>query len=89
MAEVERPADRAGTWRDWPAWVIAVGVLLGVVALLSGGRPTLVVWLVIAFGVVALLMLTSQVFVTPILGAVSVLAALILVLVVSVFWPRW
>jgi hypothetical protein len=40
-------------------------------------------------GIVALLALTAQVFVTPVLGAVSVLAALILVLVVAAFWPRW
>jgi hypothetical protein len=40
-------------------------------------------------GIVALVVLTVHVFVTPILGAVSLLAGLILVLVVSVFWPQW
>jgi hypothetical protein len=40
-------------------------------------------------GIVALLVLTFHVFVAPIIGAVSVLAALILVVVVAVFWPQW
>jgi hypothetical protein len=39
--------------------------------------------------IVALVALSVQVFVAPILGAVSVLAALVLVLVVAVFWPQW
>lgn len=55
MGETERPVDRAGTWRDWPAWVIGAGLLVAVYVIASGGTPSLVVWLVVLFGVVALL----------------------------------
>ncbi len=40
-------------------------------------------------GIVGLLVLAFHVFATPILGAMTTLVALILVLVVSAFWPRW
>jgi hypothetical protein len=39
--------------------------------------------------IVALLLLLVQVFVAPILGALTALIALVLVLVVSALWPQW
>lgn len=40
-------------------------------------------------GIVALLLLSVHVFVAPILGAMTALIALILVVVVSLFWPQY
>jgi hypothetical protein len=39
--------------------------------------------------VVTLLVLSFHVFVAPILGAMTALAGLVFVLVVSAFWPRY
>jgi len=55
MSDEAKKPSRAGTWSDWPVAVIAVGVLLGLAAFASGGRPSFVTWLLILFGVVALL----------------------------------
>ena len=40
-------------------------------------------------GLVGILVLGFHAFVAPILGALTTLIALVLVLVVSAFWPRW
>src|SRR5262245_14751659 len=40
-------------------------------------------------GIVALLLLTYHVFFAPILGAMTVLIALIVVAVIALFWPRY
>jgi hypothetical protein len=40
-------------------------------------------------GIVGILVLGFHVFAAPILGALTTLVALGLVLVVSVFWPKW
>lgn len=47
--------DKAGTWQDWPVKVIVVAILLGVLVTASGGRPSVLVWLLLAFGVISLL----------------------------------
>jgi hypothetical protein len=39
--------------------------------------------------IAALLVLAFHVLAAPVLGAMTTLAALALVLVVSAFWPRW
>jgi hypothetical protein len=40
-------------------------------------------------GIVALLLLAYHVFFAPILGAMTVLIALIVVAVIALFWPRY
>jgi hypothetical protein len=40
-------------------------------------------------GIVALLVLLVHVYAAPIVGAVTMLAALGLVVVLSAFWPKW
>jgi hypothetical protein len=40
-------------------------------------------------GIVGFLALAFHVFAAPVLGSLATLIALVLVLVVSAFWPRW
>ena len=47
--------ERKGTWRDWPTAVIVIGVVLWLWVAMTGGTPSVVVYLVLAFGALALL----------------------------------
>ena len=40
-------------------------------------------------GIAGTLMLAFEVFAAPIVGGLTALVALVLVLVVAAFWPRW
>jgi hypothetical protein len=40
-------------------------------------------------GIIGILVLAFHVFAAPILGVLSTLIALVLVLVISAFWPKW
>jgi uncharacterized membrane protein YdcZ (DUF606 family) len=40
-------------------------------------------------GIVGILVLAANAFVAPILGGMTTLVALVLVLVVAAFWPKW
>jgi hypothetical protein len=46
---------RAGTWRDWPVWVIVGGWLGGMVLVALDVIPNWMALAVVLFGVVALL----------------------------------
>ena len=50
--ERDKAPDVRGTVRDWPAWIVFVGVVLWVGIAASGRQPTLLLFLLIAFGAV-------------------------------------
>lgn len=49
----EPKSTMRGTWRDWPARVLFVGVMFWLYLAVTGGTPTVVVYLWIGFGAIA------------------------------------
>lgn len=46
MERDESPIDVRGTWRDWPAVLLAVVVVVGCFAWASSGKPPMWMWIV-------------------------------------------
>ena len=59
----EQRPDVAGTWRDWPAIVLFVVLVIGAAAWLSGGKPP--VWMWIVGGVAAIAWVVRAGALTP------------------------
>ena len=53
MERDESPTDTRCTWRDWPAAMVFVGVVIWVAVAAGGGTPTWAVYALLAFGGVA------------------------------------
>lgn len=53
MERDESATDTRGTWRDWPAAVVFVGVVIWVAIAISGRTPTVAVYVLLAFGGIA------------------------------------